>query len=324
MVGLFKANNAFNVFLLFIYGLLLKLAWLLHPAIPGLQKNDGFLFKKLLLKLQYTGAQLPIVYFIITYVLLFTQAITLNKIVSDQKLMQRTNYLPAMSYLLITSMFKEWNVLSAALIINTLMLFAWSRLSDIYGNSKPKTLLFNIGLIIGLCSFFYFPSLVFGLLIVYVLVVSRPFILAEWVIALMGIITPYYFLFAYLFLTDRLNTYKIAYLKISYPHLQHNPWEFSAIVLAILTFFIGFFVVQANFRKQLVQIRKKWSLALLYFVIAIFIPFINAVPSLLYWLLAAIPLSAYIAGAFLYPSKRWLPFLLHWIMAAIVVMISFQ
>ena len=39
--------------------------------------------------------------------------------------MQKNNYLPAMSYLLITSLFIDWNILSAPLVINTLLIWVW-------------------------------------------------------------------------------------------------------------------------------------------------------------------------------------------------------
>ena len=323
MVGIFKANNPFNTFLLFIYGFLLKFAWFLHPHIPVIHTTDGFVFREILLKLQAAGANYPVIYPVITYLLLFTQAITFNKLVNDQRMMQRPNYLPAMTYLLITSMFSEWNVLSAPLVINTLLIWVCSRMSTLYSNTKPKSTLFNIGMMIGLSTFFYFPSLAFVLLIVFALIVSRPFYLAEWVISFLGILTPYYFLFSYLFLTDRLEGYRLPQFSISYPKFHQNYWELGGICLIVLAFLIGGYFVQANFRKQLVQVRKRWSLLLLYLFVAVFIPFINATHTFEYWILAAIPLSAYIAAGFLYPIKRWVPVVIHWLMVIVVFVISY-
>lgn len=323
MVGIFKANNPFNTFLLFIYGLLLKLTWFIHPHIPVVQKTDGFLFREILDKLSKTGAQYPLVYPSITYLLLFTQAFTFNKLINSEKMMQRANYLPAMSYLLITSMFNEWNVLTAPLVINTLLIWVWARMSTLYSNPNPKSTLFNIGMMIGVSTFFYFPSLAFVLLIIFALIVSRPFIIAEWIISFLGIICPYYFLFSYLFLMGELGGYKVPQFEVSYPKFHQNYWELAGICLVILAFMIGIFFVQANFRKQLVQVRKRWSLIMLYLVVAIFVPFINATHTFEYWILTAIPLSAYIGCAFLYPVKKWLPVTLHWLMVVVVFVISY-
>ncbi len=323
MVGVFKANNPLNTFFLFIYGILLKLPWFLHPRIPASQKTDGFLFTELLKALTSVGNGLPAIYPFICYLLLFTQAITFNKLINDQKMMQRPNYLPAMSYLLLTSMFNEWNVLTAPLVINTLLIWVWARMSTLYSNNNPKTTLFNIGMMIGISTFFYFPSLAFVLLIISALIVSRPFILAEWVVSILGIITPYYFLFAWLFLSNRLYGYKLPQFEISYPKFHQNYWELAGICVIILAFLTGGYFVQANFRKQLVQVRKRWSLLLLYLAVAIFVPFINATSTFEYWILTGIPLSAYTACAFLYPVKRWLPVALHWLMVLVVIVVSY-
>ena len=295
----------------------------MHPHIPVVQKTDGFLFKEILLKLENTGSQFPVIYPVITYMLLFTQAVTFNKLINDQKMMQRPNYLPAMGYLLITSMFSEWNVLTAPLVINTLLIWVWARMSTLYSNANPKSTLFNIGMMIGVSTFFYFPSLAFVLLIMFALIVSRPFILAEWVVSFLGIITPYYFLFSYLFLTDKLKGYRLPQFEISYPKFHQNYWEMAGICLVILAFLIGGFFVQANFRKQLVQVRKRWSLLLLYLVVAVFVPFINATHTFEYWILTAIPLAAYVGCGFLYPVKRWLPVVVHWLMVLVVLVISY-
>ena len=150
MVGIFKANNPFNTFILLVYGLLLKLCWFLHPVIPIPKQTDGSLYRKLLVELSLAGNQFPAIYPLIMYLLLFTQAVTFNKLINDQRLMQRANYLPAMSYLLITSIFPEWNILSAPVLINTLLVWVWARMSNLYSSNNPKTTLFNIGMVIGL------------------------------------------------------------------------------------------------------------------------------------------------------------------------------
>ena len=125
MTGVFKSNNPYNTFLLLVYGLLLKLIMFIHPQIPLPQKTDGFLFKLLLLQLSGLGKNLSFIYPLIAFFLLFTQAITLNALVNQHRLMQKPNHLTGMAYLLITSLFAEWNILSAPLIINTLLIWVW-------------------------------------------------------------------------------------------------------------------------------------------------------------------------------------------------------
>ncbi len=323
MTGTFKANNPYNTFLLLVYGILLKLPVFLHPAIPQPQQTDGFLYKALLKWLQPFGTAFPIIYGIITFTLLYSQAVSFNKLANDLRLMQKNNYLTGMSYMLVTSLFAEWNMLSAPLIINSLLIWVWARMSGLYNDTSPKTSLFNIGFAIGICTFFYFPSLAFAALIISGLALIRPFKLAEWLIALLGIITPYYFLLAAAFLTDNLKGYQFPGFAITSPKFNQTTWSLVAIITVIITAVAGLFYVQQNFRRQLIQARKSWSLIFLYIVVAVFVPFINATHAFEYWILCAVPLSALLGAAFLYPAKKTIPLALHWIMVAFVIAISY-
>jgi hypothetical protein len=323
VTGTFKANNPYNTFLLLIYGILLKLPMFLHPKVPREQMIDGFLYRALLKWLQPVAGGFPVIYALIAFLLLYTQAISFNKMMNELRLMQKPNYLTGMSYLLVTSLFTEWNMLSAPLIINTLLIWVWARMSGLHNDTSPKTTLFNIGIAIGLATFFYFPSLAFVALIIFGLAIIRPFKLSEWVIALMGIITPYYFVLAGVFLSDKWKDYKFPGFAVTSPKFNQNNWAYIAIIIVILTAIAGFLYVQQNFRRQLIQARKSWNLIFLYLLVAVFVPFINATHTFEYWILCAVPLSALLGAAFLYPNKKAVPLALHWLMVAFVIAISY-
>ena len=323
MTGTFKANNPYNTFLLFAYGILLKLPMFLQPKVPHPQQIDGFLYKALLTWLQPFGNSLPVIYALIAYVLLYTQAVAFNRLVNEQRLMQRPNYLTGMSFLLVTSLFSEWNMLSAPLIINTLLIWVWARMSGLYNDPHAKATLFNIGIAIGLSTFFYFPSLAFAALIIFGLAITRPFKLAEWLIALLGIITPYYFLLAWVFLTDRWKGYQFPGFAVTYPKFNQTNWAYAAIIIVLFTTVIGVVFIQQNFRRQLIQARKSWNLVYLYLIVAVFVPFINATHTFEYWILCAVPLSVILGAAFLYPRKKGFPLALHWLMVGFVIVISY-
>ena len=295
----------------------------LHAKVPQPQLIDGFLYKALLKWIQPFGTAFPWVYAIIAFTLLYTQAVSFNKMVNGLRLMQKPNYLTAMSYMLVTSLFTEWNMLSSPLIINTFLIWVWARMSGLYNDSSPKTTLFNIGIAIGLSTFFYFPSMAFAILVVAGLAIIRPFRLAEWVIALFGVITPYYFVLAIAFLTGQLKAYRFPGVAVTFPKFNQTNWAYAAIIIVIVTSLIGFVFVQQNFRRQLIQARKSWSLVFLYLLVAIFVPFINATHTFEYWILSAVPLSALLGAAFLYPNKKILPLLLHWLMVGFVITISY-
>lgn len=306
--------------MLLIYGLLLKLPYLLHPHIPVIEPSDGFLFAELIDFLQKPAAAFHVIYPILAFLLLFSQSLTLNRLMNDQKLMYTSHYLVAMAYLLVTSLIPEWNYLSSALIINTVMVWAWPRMVSLYNNPNAKTLLFNIGLGFGICSFFYLPSLFLLVLLIVAILVFRPFSLAEWVVALLGILTPYYFLFAYLFFTDQFNFASlIPKFAWKFPRLHLNYLFWIRTVLITLPLFIGMYFIQANTGRMLIQVRKSWALMSFYLLIALFIPFFSTTSSYTYWIMVAVPVSAFHAAAYLYPKKSAFPNYLHWLMILFIV-----
>ncbi len=319
MTGIFKANNPANTFLLLLYGALLKLPAFMHPVIPLPQQTDGFLYKALLSQLAPIGRQLPAIYPCLSFLLLFLQAIIFNQFANGQKLLPKPNYLIAMSFLLITSLFPEWNVLSSPLIVSFLLVWVWARLSALGHVKNVSGSLFNIGITIGITTFFYFPSIAFSALIIVGLLIIRPFQLTEWIIALLGIATPYYFLFSYVFLTDQWQGYRFPGISVSLPHFVDSVQALAAIILVGFAAFVGLYFIRKNLLRQLVQTRKSWNLVFLLFIIALFIPFINASHDFGYWILCALPLSAFAAAAFYYPVLKWYPVLLHWLMVALVL-----
>ncbi len=323
MTGIFRANNPLNTFLLLIYGLLLKFAWLLHPQMPVIHKSYGFLFYNIIEAIKPYFDLFPKAYFLTAYLFIFLQAITFNQIIISRRLMQKPNYLPAMSYLLITSFFPEWNVLSAPLIISSILIWVWSKMSSLNNHHHPKATLFNVGIAIGLSSFFYLPSFAFSIFVIFSLIITRPPKVAEWLITFIGVITPWYFLGAWLFLTNKLYSFRFSGFgvsQVSY-NLFYNEWAgISIIALMVLA---GAFFVWPFMAKQVLQVRKTWGQLFLYLIICLGIPFIIMNHSIVFWILALVPASAFIGCAFYYPRIKWIPMVLQWIMVGFVIYMQY-
>lgn len=323
MTGIFKSNNPYNNFLLFVYAFLLKFPIFLHPGIPLPRQPDGFFYRMLLKWLNPVGSVFPVIYAIIAFALIFTQAISLNKIVTSHRLLNKTSYLTGMTYILMTSLFTEWFQFSSPLIINTLLIWVLGQLCRLHNSPRPKTILFNIGMVTGLASFFYFPSIAFSLLIIVGLLITRPFILPEWILCLIGILCPYYFMFSWLYLTERLKDYKLPEFGVTIPQLRGDTWGYIALIIVFLLLMAGIYFIQSNIRKQLVQARKSWGLTFLYLLVSLFVPFLNETDNFEYWILAAVPVSVISSAAFLYPERKWFPTLMHWAMVALIIITGY-
>ncbi len=320
MIGIFKQKNPANILLLLVFGMLIKLPMFLHPHIPVSKAEDGIFYKAILRFAAPTGKSWPALYPVLSFSLLFLQAIILTRFINVQRMVSRPTYFPGMAYILITSLFPEWNYFSAPLIVNTILLFVLSGLFNTYNKEKAGSIIFNAGMALGIASFLFFPSITFIFWILLALMVMRPFRLNEWVLCIIGITTPFYFYAIYLLITGQWNWQDLLpFVSVSLPLVKQSAWLAGSTFLLVVPFLAGSYYVQDSLRRMLIQVRKGWSLLLLYLLGAIFVPFVNSSDTFENWVMAAIPFAAFHACTYLYSAFRVFPLLLFWLTVAFVL-----
>jgi len=324
LIGIFKQKNPGNAFVLLVYALVLKFSIFVHPVMPVLHKEDNYLYRIILNALNsfFNGA--PIFFSILTFLLLYTQATLFNRICNHQKILPKPNFLPGMSYILVTSLLPSWNYFSAPLLINSIMIWVFYRMTALYNNNRSDTAIFNIGVLTGMVTLLYLPAMAFLLLVFFALLTMRPFRIREWAMGLLGFTVPYYFLFIALFLTNQWN-WKNVVPKIIFrlPGIPANIWITCGIVLLIVPFMIGGYFVQANLNKMLIQVRKNWSLLLLFLLVAVIIILINHVNFYENWIVTAVPFAAFHAAAYYYMPKKVLPQIIHWLTFVFILWMNY-
>lgn len=324
MVGIFKQKSSVNSLVLLVYGLVLKFPIFLHPPqAPLRQEEDHFLYKWLVDLL--IPAHIPnIIYSLITFLLLYSQALLYNRIFNVQRMLGNPNYLPAMAYMLITSLFVDWNQFSAPLLVNSLMIVVFYRLINIHNAQRPGAAIFNVGMIMGIVTLLYQPAVILILLVWLALFIMRPFRIQEWLINLLGITMPYYFLILVLYLTNQWEWKKLQpELNFGLPAMPASLTLTISLVLLVLPFIIGGFLVNANLNKMFIQVRKGWSLLLLFLIISTLIILVNGGNNYVNWLLCAVPLTAFHAATYYFPRGRIFPPLLHWIVFIYAIYVNY-
>lgn len=324
MAGIFKANNPFNTFLLFVYGLILKICWFRNPIEPKVGKFDGLLYSKAFTYIHSLYISSPFFYLTLVYLFLFTQAVIFNRLLSTQRLFQKANYLPGMSYLLITSFVTEWNQFSSVLIVNTLLIWSYSKMNKLYNSHDPKESLFNLGMIISICSFLYVPSILFAIVLFFSLAITRTFRIREWTVCVLGLVTPYYFLVVSIFLND--NNIRKFRFPLLWPYLVNFHVTLVQMIFfsfVLLIAFTGVFFINNNLKKQVVHVRKSWAIILVYLIIAGLIAVFYSRNDKTYLYLILVPFSTYIAAYFFYLRSRMIITITHIIMIAYIVYTGF-
>jgi hypothetical protein len=145
-------------------------------------------------------------------------------------------------------------------------------------------------------------------------VVVRPFEITEWLVLLMGVICPFYFLAAWLYLNDKFSTFQsyIPDWELNLPDVTITPVFLVTVILIIVILLIGLFYYQSESLRLLIQTRKNWGVLMVMLLVMLPIPFINknaGIDSLLLWI---VPASPFIAKGFLAPKKIVLPNLMFW------------
>lgn len=302
---------------MFIFGLLIKLPLFLAPRAAVSTPLDGKMYQWVSMSLQ---GLVPIVSSLVAFLLLYIQALQVTTMVNEFRMIAKPTFLPGMAYLLVTSLLPEWSYLSAALVANTFIIWAFIKLFELYNLQGANGRIFNIGLLLGIASFFFFPSFLFAVSVLIGLMILRPFRLNEIILLLFGIATPFYFYGVYLFLNDRLSLQQLfPRITFNVPTLKNSIWQVGSTLLLGIPFLMGGFYIQTYLRKMLIQARKTWSIVLLYLLLAILIPFTNNTFTYTSWIVTAAPFAAFHACAYYYPNKRWLPVVIFYLMLAFVL-----
>lgn len=319
MIALFKQKNPANLLLLLITGILIKMPMFMRPHAAVVRPADGILFEGIIAFFDPIAKSNPVFYPVLTFALLFLQAVMITRFINNQRMMNRPNYLAGIAYMLITSLLPEWNYFSAPLLCNTILLFILSALFGVYNKPNARGSIYNVGLALGIAGFLFISSLTFIIWILLALAVMRPFRINEWLICLLGITTPFYFYAIYTVIKGNFTWQEfIPQLSLGVPSLKQSAWLAGSVFLVMIPFLSGGYHVQESLRKMLINIRKGWSLLLLYLLTALLLPFVNTSATFENWIMAMVPMATFHGYGYLQSKWKIFPLIIFWLTVAFI------
>lgn len=236
---------------------------------------------------------------IVTFVLILLQAFLINIINSKYGLISKRSYLPALIFVLLTGSINEIKYFQPIIMANFFILFAITQIFDTYKVERIFSNFFNAGIFISIGSLFYFNTIYFIIIIWIGLYFIRDFSLREWVVSIMGIITPYLITISLYFIFDDL---KILFTSINknilYEKTMIKYTTFDIIFFGYTVFIaiISVFYLLSVFNTQKISTRH-YYLTFIFFIVLIIALFIlspSASVELIYTM--AIPLSFILAN----------------------------
>src|SRR5688572_2218314 len=95
----------------------------IYPKAIMATPRDGKLYEVFLFLFNTPGKSNDLYLAVVAFALLYIQSLLINYLVNEQRMTNRQTFLPAMSYLLITSLVPEWNYLSSTLVATSITIW---------------------------------------------------------------------------------------------------------------------------------------------------------------------------------------------------------
>jgi hypothetical protein len=305
VLRLLRNYSPFTVLILVIAAFLMKLPALSHPVAP-IPLPNHIVFASLLKLLNNILHGSASGYTFLAIIILVLEALYFNHITVKHKLFMTQTYLPAFTFLLLTSLYPAFNYFSEPLLINGLMLIAFDIMLSFAHSSQPRKQIFNAGFVVCLPALLQFPALAFFFLLLFALIFLRPFNIGEWVVGFMGYFTPIYFFAVILFLVDKLPVlYQIPRLSLSLPKHVENPLYVGGTIGGlVLLVILGSFALQQQMSRLTINIRRSWGLVYIFLVISLGFGLIAVSSVHAEWLVVMPSLSFLVAHSFYHEKTK--------------------
>ena len=240
---------------------------------------------------------------VLLFVISLLMAMGWNNALSERGVFKNATIIPAFLFIILSSVFS----LSSFWICTFILLFVMNKLMLCFQQERPYGLLFDSGFLIGLATIIN-PICIFFFILTYVAIVVYSTI--NWrnlLIPVIGLFTPFIFVWTYGFYFDSLlvlNDYYSNFIKWSPPNIEYSlPIIIWSTLLLLLFLFAIRELVQWLTMKSL-RSRKAFYVFFAYSICA-FIGLFFVHDSWNYLLLFALPFTVLSANYFLFIEKRW-------------------
>jgi len=301
--------------MLLLYAALFRAVLFIEPVAFHVPLSSNYLSQLFYDVLNFFIGDRTWIYHVIAMMIVFLQALYFNHLINYYRILQKPSYLPAMSYLLISSLLVEFTLLTPAVLANTFLLFALSKVLSSYKKEKALAIIFDAALLISIASLFFFPYIVFFLFIIASLVVLRPFNLREYIFAVLGLLVPYYFIGVYFFWYGKLpgfwHTIQISQLSFPVAEMEHGSRVIIIAVTMLIVILWSVFFIQSNILKMVVQVRSYMMVFILLLLIGSLSMLVQFNGEFFHFIWIALPVGLAFAIFFTEVRRRIFSELLH-------------
>ena len=304
IVGLFRNNRPITLLFLPIAAIAL---WYSDFSLSTKPAGDGLFLYNWLLSI--CGTSLFVTQ-LVAVSLIIIGSILLYWILERNDILTNRNFLPSLMYIVLLSCSGALIRLHPALLANIFLILALNPLIALYRNEDAFTQVYNLGLFFGLAVLSYLPVLVLLPLIWIGLLIYHSFNYREWTVAIVGLLTPFLFLFTYLFWNDKLNSFYTNEILYSLAQ-NHTPSELAKntyyLLIALLSL-IGLSTIKVLEHSGSTAVKTGKTMSFLVWMIffAFFTVLIMPTWTSRDFALMALPLSIFIGNYLSLARAKWM------------------
>ncbi len=303
VLRIFRTNQIFSSIFLVFYILLLRFS-VFVADFTWSPSGEGLLSNRLY---GWVGSQAFWAQ-VLAILLLVVQGFLVNSIVIRNRLANETNLFPGVFYVLVSCMLPDFLYLSPVLIGNTFVLIALAELFSVYKKPSCADRIFNVGFWTGVAGLFYFPFLFYIVFIIAGLNILRAFKVQERLMAVTGLLMPFFLAGLYFFAFDRFDFFWETQFVNNFSFFSLGGGGVNVYAKGILFTVLIAYVALASrsyFAKRNIQAQKKISI--LYWVMASVL--VGAVfqknLAFEHLLMLAPPLGVFLAFSFSEMKSQW-------------------
>jgi len=248
---------------------------------------------------------------ILTFITMLIVGFYLLHINTKHIVIKQRTYLPAFFYFILTSSLLPLQQINPAVFASLLIVFALDHILSLYHKESVLDNIFRAGFYIAVASMFYAPSIFYFIALLLSLASIRTFNLREWIVAFLGLITPWFFfsLYQYIVNNDMLAMCKILsqnlLTEVNYDHVGFIVYAFFSF--CILLFIVSSLFLIKSLATQKINVRKYHGVFFWFNLITVsIIVFIPSV-SLEIAFIGVIPLTFHFAHYFTNSTRKFWP-----------------
>lgn len=307
MINQFRILTPINILLLLVYTFFMR--WAIYVNMPeGLNYSFLEFFQRLQIDISLTDSMSPLVNITIATLTVFVQALLFNRIINNHNLLVKQSFLPALMYVTASSLFMPFMLLSPTLMCNFLLIWMIDLFLKLGKAGNTTTMIFDIGMIIGLGTLIYFPFVGMLLLIFVSLMLFRSFNWREWLAGIVGFIIVFFFLAVWYYWENNLSAFYTIWKSFGnkFPSvITINYNDYLVLIPVFIILALATVILIENFYRSFINTRKAFQLLFFMFIIGLLSFYLRAEFRLSHFLLAVPAGSVLLAYYFSLAKIRW-------------------